>query len=143
MNHRRLIGAAAHTCRRAIQRRRAAVRCGFAVLDASGSAIHAGLVATQVRRAGIGLALGLIAGCSTVDPYLRPGMWQPDGVNAGNIAAMVADPRDMIRAQHPPAAAWKTGAAAVDRLWQDKAKPLLSTTHTPTASDAPPAAGAH
>ena len=30
------------------------------------------------------------------DPYLRTDVWQPTGANAANIAAMVADPHDLI-----------------------------------------------
>ena len=37
-----------------------------------------------------------LAGCDSRDPYLRTDVWQPTGANAGNIAAMVADPHDLI-----------------------------------------------
>ena len=42
------------------------------------------------------LAFTLLAGCNQIDPYRRPGTWRPDGVNDGNIAAMVQDPRDLV-----------------------------------------------
>ena len=37
-----------------------------------------------------------LAGCDSRDPYLRTDVWQPTGSNFGNIAAMVADPHDLI-----------------------------------------------
>jgi len=88
------------------------------------------------------LALGLVTGCAQTDPYQRPGMWQPEGVNAGNIAAEVQDPRDLIHGHAEPGPEWKTGTAAVNRLWDDKAKPLLSDTSTaPAAAGTPSPAG--
>jgi hypothetical protein len=77
-------------------------------------------------RATACLALGLLAGCDLTDPYRRPGMWHPDGANDANIAAMVADPHDLISGQDAQNPGRKTGAAAVDRLWQNKPTPLLT-----------------
>jgi len=96
------------------------------------------------------LAAGLTAGCARIDPYQRPGMWQPEGVNDRNIAVMVQDPRDLTRGHGDRGPAWTTGAAAVDRLWHDKVKPLPGdqTQATPGADTAPgsgdaqPSAGA-
>jgi hypothetical protein len=92
------------------------------------------------------LAFTLLAGCAQTDPYLRPGMWRPDGVNDGNIAAMVQDSRDLVRGHAAQGPEWMTPAAAVDRLWQDKPKPLLLGTPpaqggTGGADAAPPATG--
>ena len=67
-------------------------------------------------------ALG--AGCDRIDPYQRPGMWHPDAAIDRNIAAMVQDPRDLASGRPTSDPNRKTGAAAVDRLWRDKAKPL-------------------
>jgi hypothetical protein len=91
----------------------------------------------------IGLALGLLTGCDQTDPYLRPGMWHPEGANPRNIAAEVQDPRDLIRGQGEAGPQWRTGAAAVNNLWDDKPKPLLSDTTTPPAAggSSPPAGG--
>jgi hypothetical protein len=90
------------------------------------------------------LAFALLAGCAQTDPYQRPGMWRPDAVNDGNIAAMVQDPRDLVRGHPAQGPEWTTGTAAVDRLWQDKPRPLLlGSPPAPGGSDAaPPAAGA-
>jgi len=38
-----------------------------------------------------------LSGCDQLDPMLRTDRWEPTGANAGNIAAMVADPHDLIR----------------------------------------------
>ncbi len=71
-------------------------------------------------------------------------MWQPEGVNAGNIAAMAVDPHDLIRGQGTSGPGWKTGADAVDRLWQGKPRPLLGSTQPQSPNgEPPPAAGGH
>jgi hypothetical protein len=94
------------------------------------------------------LAFALLAGCSQIDPYQRPGMWRPDAVNDGNIAAMVQDPRDLVRGHPAQGPEWTTPTAAVDRLWQDKPRPLLLGTPPAQggtgqggADAAPPATG--
>ena len=38
-----------------------------------------------------------LSGCATLDPYEKPGQWQPVGANARNLAAMVANPHDLLR----------------------------------------------
>jgi hypothetical protein len=90
------------------------------------------------------LGFALVAGCAQIDPYQRPGMWRPDGVNEGNIAAMVQDPRDLVRGHPAQGPEWTTGTAAVDRLWQDKPRPLLLSSPPAQggADAAPPATGA-
>ena len=42
-------------------------------------------------------AVLVLAACQQMDPYTRTDEWQPNGANAGNISAMVADPYDLIR----------------------------------------------
>lgn len=96
-------------------------------------------------RAAACLALALLAGCDRVDPYQRPGMWRPDGVTDGNIAAMAQDPRDLLRGRASQGPEWMTGADAVDRVWQDKPRPLLRGTQPAQGGTdaAQPPAGAH
>ncbi|MEJ0016004.1 MAG: hypothetical protein WDN25_05465 [Acetobacteraceae bacterium] len=65
-----------------------------------------------------------LAACQEMDPYTRPGTWQPTGANAGNIAAMVADPYDLIRGRPATRVDSKASDLAVGRLWTDKPKPL-------------------
>lgn len=71
----------------------------------------------------IGLLLAAAAGCSETDPYSRPGMWQPEGANAGNMAAMVANPSDLVRGQAGQGVTRQSGEAAVLRLWLGAVKP--------------------
>jgi type IV pilus biogenesis protein CpaD/CtpE len=96
----------------------------------------------------LSLALGLgCAGCAAIDPYQRAGMWQPMGAVQGNLAAMVADPDDLVAGHGDGQAAHYQTTAAVDRLWADQTKPLLNSQSQGSGSPAatpqssPPAAG--
>ena len=71
------------------------------------------------------MLLGLLGGCEDRDPYRRTDVWYPSGVNAGNIAAMVANPADLISGHGVQRSDGKEAVTAVDRVWQDKPKPLL------------------
>lgn len=66
------------------------------------------------------LLAGCLTGCAQADPYRRQGMWQPEGANAANIAAMVQRPADLLHGRAD--ATWQThrAADAVDRLWTDR-----------------------
>jgi hypothetical protein len=65
-------------------------------------------------------------GCALTDPYQRQGMWQPEGTSPGNLAAMLEDPRDLVRGR-PLAPLDRHGSGdAVARLWADQPKPFLS-----------------
>lgn len=88
------------------------------------------------------LVLALCSGCAMTDPYERDGLWQPDGAVQGNIAAMVADPRDLIRGQGPASDAEYGGGSAVGNLWSGHSKPLLTKTDTAASgSGGTPAGG--
>jgi len=65
-----------------------------------------------------------LAGCDSRDPYLRTDVWEPTGANAGNIAAMVADPHDMIRGRDSFIQNANEPALAVNHVWLDQPKPL-------------------
>jgi hypothetical protein len=67
------------------------------------------------------LALG---GCDSRDPYLRTDVWKPTGSNSGNIAAMVADPHDLISGHGTPIENSNEPALAVGHIWLDQPKPL-------------------
>jgi hypothetical protein len=64
--------------------------------------------------------LTLLAGChgASLDPYQRTDVWQPEGTNDGNLAAMVANPNDLIRGQSDTSPQYKLGDQAVERLWR-------------------------
>ena len=80
-------------------------------------------------RAGMGRASGiavvvLLAGCAETDPYLRPGMWQPTGANTINLAAMVANPRDLVRGRGERGMYAPQSTAPVSHLWSGTLTPL-------------------
>ena len=67
-----------------------------------------------------------------LDPYRREGMWRPEGVNAGNIAAQLAEPRDLVRGRGDTGPHYKQATRAVTRIWGG----------APAGGAAPPAGGA-
>jgi type IV pilus biogenesis protein CpaD/CtpE len=67
-----------------------------------------------------------LAGCDSRDPYLRTDVWQPNGANAGNIAAMVADPHDLISGRGSVAENANEPALTVNHIWSDQPKPLTT-----------------
>ena len=75
---------------------------------------------TSLCRRSALLALLLLSGCNgaSLDPYQRTDVWTPEGANAGNLAAMVANPHDLIRGQSDTSPHYKQGSSAVDRLWR-------------------------
>lgn len=62
-------------------------------------------------------SLLLLAGCMSQDPYYRTDVWRPTGANAANIAAMAADPQDLIRGRGDDRQLSKPAALAVDKVW--------------------------
>jgi type IV pilus biogenesis protein CpaD/CtpE len=79
-------------------------------------------------------AVGLLAlaGCDQIDPLKRPYMWQETGANAHNIAAMAANPADLIHGRDLARRRSAMDSDSVDRLWSGKTLPL--PTDTPGAS---------
>jgi type IV pilus biogenesis protein CpaD/CtpE len=70
----------------------------------------------------------LVTGCANMDPYRRTDVWYPSGSNAGNIAAMAARPSDLILGRGDGAGDTPQAVGAVDRVWQDRTKPLFPST---------------
>lgn len=73
------------------------------------------------------LVFVVLAGCTTVDPYRRPYAWHPVGANQANLAAMVADPRDLAsgRSDRPDQATdAQAQVLAIEHVRQDKPKRL-------------------
>ena len=66
-----------------------------------------------------------VAGCANTDPYRRTDVWYPSGSNAGNIATMAARPGDLISGRGKDGADARQAAGAIDRVWQDREKPLF------------------
>lgn len=80
----------------------------------------------RTRAAALLLPILTLAGCA-VDPYTRDGVWRPSAVNDTNLRAMVADPRDLQQGVGEPGANGALAAAAVQRLLEDRVRPLPST----------------
>lgn len=79
-------------------------------------------------RMTLGLAaiasLVVLAGCDSRDPFRRTGVWQPSGANAGNIAAMVANPHDLISGRSAAVQNANESALSVNHVWADQPKSL-------------------
>ena len=70
----------------------------------------------------------LLAACGPeTDPYARTGTWQPTGVNATNLAAMVAQPSDLLRGRSARGNVAVQATVPVTRLWNGTPVPLPST----------------
>ncbi len=80
------------------------------------------------------IALMALAGCAATDPYERAGVWRPDGAVQGDMAAMVADPHDLV-VGHGPSEAVGYGGHAVQDLWADHPKALLTNTDSAGAGN--------
>lgn len=69
-------------------------------------------------------AVALLAGCGSRDPYRRTDVWRPTGANAANLAAMVANPHDLIDGRGSDRQLTKAQELAVQRIWLDKPKSM-------------------
>jgi type IV pilus biogenesis protein CpaD/CtpE len=83
----------------------------------------------------------LVAGCADTDPYRRTDVWYPSGSNAGNIAAMAARPGDLISGRGRDGADARVAAGAVDRVWQDRTKPLFPASASSSTTGGAAASG--
>ncbi|MCW3475826.1 hypothetical protein [Limobrevibacterium gyesilva] len=76
----------------------------------------------------IALSVLTLGGCSIgesmVDPYKRPGTWRPMGANALNLELQVARPADLVQGRGTVEADGDSAAKAIERLRNDKVKPL-------------------
>jgi type IV pilus biogenesis protein CpaD/CtpE len=83
----------------------------------------------------------LVAGCANTDPYRRTDVWYPTGSNTGNIAAMAARPGDLILGRSGKAGDARQAVGAIDRVWQDRRKPLLPAAASPGSAAGAPGPG--
>jgi uncharacterized membrane protein YgcG len=79
---------------------------------------------TILRCASLMAALS-VAACQEMDPYAKTDMWQPTGANAGNLAAMVANPYDLIRGRGSNLTDSNEPVLAIHRVNTDHPKGLL------------------
>jgi hypothetical protein len=70
------------------------------------------------------LVLLSLTGCDQIDPLTRPFSWNPEGVNADNIAAMAANPADLDHGRDTNRRRVRVESDGVDRLWSGKPLPL-------------------
>jgi hypothetical protein len=82
------------------------------------------------RIAVIAAAAISLGGCAAMDPFERPGLWQPIGANDLNRELQVARPTDLVLGRGTTDSYGVTAAAAVDRLARDRVKPLPQTSIT-------------
>ena len=68
------------------------------------------------------LQLLLIGGCS--EPFNRTGTWQATGVNRANLDAEAVDKADAVAGHGLSGSDAVLDTAAVERLYEDKTKPL-------------------
>jgi hypothetical protein len=61
----------------------------------------------------------MLAGCMDRDPYRRTDVWRPTGANAANLAAMVANPNDLISGRGVSSTDSKEPVIAIGRVWSD------------------------
>ena len=78
-------------------------------------------------------AIAMLGGCMDRDPYRRTDVWRPTGANAANIAAQVADPRDLIRGQGSPRLDTAASTLAIDRLRTDNPRSINPATRSSAA----------
>jgi uncharacterized membrane protein YgcG len=58
-----------------------------------------------------------VAACQVPDTSGAASVWSPKGINAANLAAMVANPADLVRGHDDPGPDRKLSAHAVLDLW--------------------------
>jgi type IV pilus biogenesis protein CpaD/CtpE len=77
-----------------------------------------------LRLATLVLAIPALAGCTQVDPFNHAGSWRPGGANDRNLQAVLEDPRDLVMGRGASGADGQRAALAVERLRQDRVRPL-------------------
>ncbi len=74
------------------------------------------------------ILLGILAGCSSRDPYARDDVWYPTGAPAANLAAQLANPADLAGGRDDPRQNSAAAAKAVNHIWSDTPKTLSGPT---------------
>jgi uncharacterized membrane protein YgcG len=78
-----------------------------------------------IMRCALLAAVLSVAACQEIEPYARNDMWQPTGANAGNIAAMVANPYDLLHGRGSDRTDSNEPVLAIHRVNTDHTKALL------------------
>ena len=87
------------------------------------------------------MSIGLIAGCTRLQPYNRDDVWYPTGSNAGNMAAMAVRPSDLIHGRNGDEGDAHQAVLGINRVWGGQAKMLGTAPSTPGAGAAPASGG--
>lgn len=66
----------------------------------------------------------ILSACGNRDPYLRNDVWTPTGANAGNMAAMLANPNDLLVGRHSAKGDTKASTVAIQHIWEGQPQPL-------------------
>ena len=80
-----------------------------------------------------------LSGCAFEDPLTRAGLWHPVGANDANLAAMVADPDDLVTGMADGRADGQVVAAAVAHYRAGKVKNLPDSSIAKVGAAAPAA----
>lgn len=80
------------------------------------------------------LVLLPLAACAGRDPYERDDVWKPTGSNMGNIAAMVANPHDLIEGRHANRGDTKASTVAIQHVWEGQVQPLGGSSSSGSSS---------
>jgi hypothetical protein len=78
----------------------------------------------RIRALAALTAVLCLTGCDAIDPFKRPGLWRPAGINEMNFDTQVANSRDLRMGHGSTTVDGETAAAPVDRLRRDKMRPL-------------------
>ncbi len=70
----------------------------------------------------------LLGGCS--EPFTHPGTWHATGVSQADLDAQIVDKADTVAGHGQPGSDAVLDAAAVNRLYEDKTKPLRNESTT-------------
>lgn len=79
-----------------------------------------------MNRFGWFVVVLLVAGCTPdlVDPYQRPGTWNPTGSNNANLSAMIVNPHDLVEGTGQTVSIGAEAAPPVARVLAGKRYPL-------------------
>jgi len=76
------------------------------------------MMTMRLRLAVVVLVPMALVACDALDADRQADSWQPKGLNAANLAAMVQDPADLARGHGDPGPDRKVGAHAVIEFWE-------------------------
>jgi hypothetical protein len=86
--------------------------------------------AQWLLRGGLAATVIALSGCDAskdyLEPYQKPYAWHPTGAPMGNLAAQLANPLDLAMGRGSTQGDAKEAGLAIERIWQDRPKPISS-----------------